>query len=106
MANINITKIGSDFVIENASGKLELTWADLYELVKYFNYDYALKEVEEYVTEFDDESSINAFGKNIGSIIGDKSLMEKIAKRLIENRINNETTDEIYNAIREGIIND
>ena len=101
MANINIIKTETGIVIENAFGKLELPWSDFYKLVKFSDRHDALNEIEEYITQFDDESSIKTFGKDVNSIVGDKDFMDKIAERLINNRISNETTDDIYNAIRE-----
>jgi len=101
MSNINITKIDTGFVIENNFGKLELSWKDFYNLVRFSDHNDTLTEIEEYVTQFDVESSVETFGKDVVAIISDKELMDKIAKRLVKNRIESESTDDIYNAIRD-----
>ena len=101
MTNIKITRIDTGYVIENSFGKLELTWADCCEISRFIDHCDALSEIEEYVVQYDDESSMEAFGKKSASIIGDKELMNKIAQQLIKNRISNESTDDIYEAIRE-----
>ena len=101
MSNINITKTDKGFVIENNFGKLELSSKELHTLAKFSEHNDTLNEIEEYVSQFDGESSIKAFGKNVNAIIGDKELMDNIARKIVENRIEAESGDDIYDAIRE-----
>jgi hypothetical protein len=69
--------------------------------VKYSEYHNALNEIEEYLAGYDDESCGKSFGMKLDGITGDKDLLDKIAAKLIKTRINGETADDIYDAIRE-----
>ena len=99
MTQIKIIKIDTGFILENSNGRLELSWADFNDIAKYSDYQDALNEVEDYLDGYDEESCEELYGMKPDDITGDTDLMAQIVDALISIRINNETTDEIYDAM-------
>jgi len=96
---IKITQIDSGHIIENDNGRLELSWADFCGIARYTDERDARNEIDEYLSNYDDESAEKSFGMARKKIADDKALMDRIIARLIRIRINNETTDNIHEAI-------
>ena len=99
MTKITITMTDTGFVIENNNGRLELSWADFYDIARYCDSQDALNEVEDYLAGYDDDSCMESFGMTSDKIIGDADLLNNIVEKLIKIHINGETTDDIYDAI-------
>ena len=99
MNQIKITEIDTGYILENGNGHIEVSWADFNGIVKYCNDRDARNEIKEYLSDYDDESAEKSFDMASEKIIGDAELMDRVVARLIKIRINNETTDDIHEAI-------
>ena len=99
MSQIKITQIDTGYIIENDKGCLELSWADFCGIAKYTDERDARNEIEEYLSDYDDESAKKLFGRIREEVTGDTELINRIIARLIKIRINKETTDDIHEAI-------
>jgi len=96
---IKITQIDTGYILENDIGRLELSWADFNGIIKYCHDRDARNEIKEYLSDYDDESAEKSFALALKKITSDTELMGRIVARLIKIRINNETTNDIHEAI-------
>jgi|GEM_PF-6916185 len=101
MAQLKISQTDVGYVLENNFGSLELSWEDFNSIEKYGNFRDALDEIGEYLANYDDESCLKLFGMKCDEITGNNEFLGKIVDRLIKNRIEKETTDDVHDAIKD-----
>ena len=79
-------------LINNSTDVLNLNWAEFWEICRHGRMIDAISEVREYI-----ENCNNIAGVNVDKILANEELIEQIADQVIDDRIGNESGDDIYN---------
>ena len=87
------------FVVGTDKGKINMSWGDLCDISRFVTEVETFEEVEDYIGGFGDEEFEKRFGVSPDRIWNDAEIRSQIADGVIQIRINNETTDEVYEAL-------
>lgn len=79
-------------LINNNGNILSINWSEFWEICRHGRTIDAISEVREYIENCDKIADVN-----VDKILANEELIEQIADQVIDDRIGNESGDDIYN---------
>jgi len=95
---MEIKKLRNGYVLKKDGVEFKLTWAEFWDVVTCGLRADTRCEVEEYFDGYGDAECLEVFGL-MPDVILSEPFIDKVVQKVIDIRINGETTEDIYDAV-------